>query len=284
MTANQKISKPECMLGGRRVGSCTKIQRKIGSALHLQLMSRTVFFLAVNLSLALSAIVWSSQLAQAEQCNQHGSDSEAVILAKRMLHNESTDLQFESARLETLAAHIEAVLDSLRAQSPKAAQVRARAHSNATVIVKVESALLDIISTDVALAHSMENLLTGFERFDMLNQKIGPKLQQVLRTLQTLVLCLDSAYDPIRVANAYAGARGVVYAQSDAPTGDGSDIFLAADAGQWLVVVSDRWGDCPSGCLNRHDSFFILSDSQVQELTPSEAERDSRFEQLLTSN
>ncbi len=280
----QKYSAPECIASGICAWSRTKIRCRIDSESYwLQLLSRTVLLFVANLLIVLSAIFWWPQLAHAEQCDQYGSDSEAVILAKRMLRNELTDLQFEAERLEALAARIEPVLHSLRAQFPEVAHVRARSHGNAAAVIKVDSALQEVISAQRAPGGTLENLVTGFEQFDTLNRRVSPMLDQILEALHTLVLCLDSSYDPVRVASAYANVQGVVYAYSDAQVGDGSDIYLAADAGQWLVVVSDRWGDCPSGCLNSHDSFFILDGSAAQKLMPAEAALDSRFEKLLAN-
>lgn len=96
-----------------------------------------------------------------------------------------------------------------------------------------------------------------YDGLDELNSEYG--LVEMRAMFSTYMLLeFEERYNPEYLAPLYAAAEGVTFAEPNYFIGDGSDIEAAIPD----YTFGLAWGDCPSGCINRHYwEFSVLDDS-----------------------
>ena len=99
-----------------------------------------------------------------------------------------------------------------------------------------------------------------YHALDGLNAEYGMiEMRQFIPNKPNFVLTFNQVYNTQMLADIYAPAEGVVYAQPNYYYGDGSTI----EAGPPFYTFVRKWGDCPSGCIHQESWRFKVEDGQV---------------------
>ena len=142
-----------------------------------------------------------------------------------------------------------------------------------TLILSLEPSLFEAVSVSLPEEGISAPFCTGHPEFDALNAAVGLRGVEVLPFEYTRVIVIR--FDPrerIYSAGAsYEKIEGVVYAEPNFVSGDGSDIEVLWSEGKWYAVFRRAWGDCPSGCIFSELYFFIEHEGKVERIDPERA-------------
>lgn len=209
--------------------------------------------------------------------------TEAEILAHRILSREDDDLLLDPAERDRLADELVAVLSSIRDAYPDVADITARpTHVFGELIVGLEPALFDVVSSLLEEQTGPVELRTGYEQFDSQNATLG----------LSVVVDLSSSFHGAHfffsehlnvpaAAAAYAMVDGVDYAEPNGYAGDGPDIYAMDSQGRWYVVARHAEGDCPSGCIVEELYFFVVDGTAVEMIDKEQAMETAVFMDLV---
>ena len=192
---------------------------------------------------------------------------DAVILAERILIDESDDLVFDEQIQQNLIDELEQSLTLVRIANSKMNEIRARRHYvPGTLILGVTPELFIGVSESIQAGNDPATLVTGFDEFDRLTGKLALTEIETLSVGETLFLHFERNVN-LRVAiDAFRGIDGVVYAEPDALIGDGPDIVATKSNDGIELNFINAWGDCPSGCIYRESFLYLVSGGNVTEL------------------
>lgn len=104
---------------------------------------------------------------------------------------------------------------------------------------------------------------TGQQQIDWLMVKYGLELEKYYEFPwgHTVTLASSRPINMAALAKRFAAIKGVTYAEPNGGIGDGPGITAQAGTDHWLLTYSLGWGDCPSGCIDRHYWYFEVSTS-----------------------
>lgn len=170
-----------------------------------------------------------------------GEREEAMYLA--------LELTGELLAPEFLVDQIQADLSAIRAAYPDMRGIR---HRPLWVIGEILVALTP---------EAFEAYERGeFTAFDELNEFFGLVSAQVFnRSRGSMGLGFELPYHPERVAEEYEPIEGIRYAEPNGWCCDGSTIIADLP----FYTFSKRWGDCPAGCMLRHNWLFSVEHGVV---------------------
>lgn len=100
--------------------------------------------------------------------------------------------------------------------------------------------------------------LTGNQHIDNLMEKYDLKLDRYYHwpTYHAAVLSSEAAINIYALSKMFEPIDGVIFAEPNGYIGDGSNIEGSIESNYLEYVFSYGWGDCPSGCINRHYWLF----------------------------
>jgi hypothetical protein len=111
-----------------------------------------------------------------------------------------------------------------------------------------------ILGVDSATAASIE--AGAYHAWDALNARWRVVEKQKVTDSGVLLLRFRGIYDMSTVAQQYASLSGVRSAEPDGIIGDDSTICLTIEGSAYRFVFDRAGGDCPSGCIDHHESGF----------------------------
>ena len=211
---------------------------------------------------------------QADAASEQGIRADAEALALRALYLEGEDLLLDEAGLAQLTNELAGVLARLKSAYPEFAGFRARRDQPVPGELQVRlrpefARILGDVLQDFPRVREEEGrpiaLRTGHRLFDGLNEKLG--LWKVnLYGPASAVLHLHERANVAAAARAYSVLEVVQGAKPSKSHLDGSDItaYRAGDGEGWVIFIANRWGDCPSGCMEEERFLFEVEGETVE--------------------
>lgn len=198
---------------------------------------------------------------------------EAAVLADRMLRAQSDDLLLDEEAVRRATREAARALARLRSAHPEVADVPVREdHRPGTLLLGLAPDLFAAVSRRLLEAGGAPVALrTGNAAFDALNRRLGLWGARHFPATGVVAMYFSERVNVDAAVRAYESMEGVRYAESDARTGDGSDIAASRSGGTWRFVVRRGRGDCPSGCARQELLFFILRGGAVARVAPGRA-------------
>jgi len=100
--------------------------------------------------------------------------------------------------------------------------------------------------------------LTGNQQIDNLMEEYDLKLDRYYHwpTYHAAVLSSEAAINIYALSKMFEPIDGVIFAEPNGYLGDGNNIEGSIESNYMKYVFSYGWGDCPSGCINRHYWLF----------------------------
>ena len=202
--------------------------------------------------------------------------ADAASLVLRVLHRESDDLLPDEDRFAELSSELADVLSRLKVTYPAFARFRVRPRVLGMLAVRFTDEFASLVG-DVCQAsnvggHRCKALHTGHEAFDELNEKLGLRHLHLWHAPDIspgeAILHLHERTNLYAAANAYSSAvDGIEWARpAGLQIGGAPDIEAEPTAKGWRIRISNRWGDCPSGCTNSERFLFVAEGETVDRI------------------
>ena len=209
--------------------------------------------------------------------------TEAAVLADRILRREHGNLLLDGADRRELASEVVSVLSRLRDAYPKMADVTAQEpYVFGVLFLNMEPWLFGAVASLFENQPGPVELRTGHAEFDALNARLGLSVVVDIFTSFGAVLFYFNEYLNVpAAAAAYTAVEGIEFAEPSGYLGDGSDLDMVHSQGHWYVVVRRAWGDCPSGCINEELHFFIVNDTELEQIEHTRAMEIGEFRKLV---
>ena len=211
--------------------------------------------------------------------------ADADVLALRVLHSEMHDealgLLPDEARLAELSSELADVLSRLKEAYPEFARFHVRSGRfpglspilpNAFGLLRVgfydefAPVIQDVVQAATNVRGDRFDGPTGHVAFDRLNERMGLRHIDVWEGLGDVWFTLhlhENANLDIAV-RLYSAIDVVEWVHPVALFLDGSDIAARPTAEGWLIWIFNRWGDCPSGCINKERFLFDVRGETVE--------------------
>lgn len=215
--------------------------------------------------------------------SEYSTPSDASILARRILQEESMGGIVDLENQRILSIEIESILSRIQNKYPKLPELSAReVYASGELIIKLKPELFEIIARILGEGtNEPMTLHTGYVEFDALNVQLGLSAIKLFSTFQTAIFYFSNSVDVPWASVRYSLLESVDYAQPNHTIGDGSDIELQKSQGVWYVVFRHAWGDCPSGCIHKKFYFYEVNDAKVAWIELNQAKNRSEFVKLL---
>jgi len=97
---------------------------------------------------------------------------------------------------------------------------------------------------------------TGIVGLDKLNAKYGVKSVSAFFSTGLLLVKFKKPMNIAALSEDYAAIPEIQAVEQNQILGGGDEIQLKQDNQVWLFTFKHGWGDCPSGCINKHYFFF----------------------------
>ena len=215
--------------------------------------------------------------------------ADADVLALRVLHYEMLedyvqgevfDLLPDEARLAELSSELADVLPRLKAAYPEFARFHVRsgrfphrrASTNAFGLLSVgfydefAPVVQDVVQAATNVRGDRFDGPTGHVAFDRLNERMGLRHIDVREGLGDVWFTLhlhENANLDIAV-RLYSAIDVVEWVHPVESFLDGSDIDAHPTAEGWEIFIFNRWGDCPSGCINKETFRFEVRGESIK--------------------
>lgn len=100
--------------------------------------------------------------------------------------------------------------------------------------------------------------LTGNQQIDNLIDEYDLKLDRYYHwpTYHAAVLSSEAAINIYALSKMFEPIDGVIFSEPNGHIGDGNNIEGSIESNYLEYLFSYGWGDCPSGCINRHYWLF----------------------------
>jgi hypothetical protein len=113
----------------------------------------------------------------------------------------------------------------------------------------------------------LDSLVSGNEEFDSITEKYDFRLTQIWN-LSTSLIAFISSGKVLNVSALESPLKEIEGIKEALPyvfyTGDGNDIEIKSEGERSVINFSVGWGDCPSGCIDRHYWQFSVLDCQAE--------------------
>ena len=216
-----------------------------------------------------------------DAASEEGIRADAEALALRALYRVSEDLLLDEARLAELANELAGVLSRLKSAYPEFAGFRARRDQPVPGELRVRlqprfARIVRDVLQDFPRVRDLQDfpcereegrpiaLCTGHRLFDGLNEKLG--LRKVDLYGDSAVFHLHERANVAAAARAYSVLEVVQEAKPSKSHLDGADMtaYRAGDGDGWMIFIANRWGDCPSGCIEEERFRFEVEGETVE--------------------
>ena len=222
------------------------------------------------------ALYRAALFAEKATASEEGMRADAEALALRALYLEGEDLLLDEAGLAELTNELAGVLARLKSAYPEFASFRARRDQPVPGELQVRlrpefARIVRDVLQDFPRVREGEGegrpiaLRTGHRLFDRLNEQLG--LWKVdLYGPASAVFHLHERANVAAAAGAYSVLEVVQGAKPSKSHLDGSDItaYRAGDGEGWTIFIANRWGDCPSGCMEEERFRFEVEGETVE--------------------
>ena len=221
------------------------------------------------------------EFVEQEPCPRPTFDRpDALVLAERIIQRDGKELLYDIRQRDDLAEKIDQMLRLIRQDHPEVSRVHAReSYAPARLLLQLEPSLIEVINDWLSAQGKTGTLVTGNEKFDTLNSKLGLQGIETFDSIGAVIVCFREGLNVPAAIEAYSMLEGILYAEPDAFLLDGPDIDALKVDEEWYFVFRDAWGDCPSGCIRREFYFFIVKeDGEVRRIDSA----TSPFRKLMT--
>ncbi len=147
------------------------------------------------------------------------------------------------------------------------------------LVVKLTDESTAVVSgRQASLDRSARLVQTGLQSLDAILSTLD--VQTLSLNFGNLRIQYSALKNPLLVMRQVEADSNVVSAFPDAVTGDGSSLIRRSMSQDVVYQVSNRWGDCPAGCINQKNDYFVVSSDRSGDKLVYEAVRLVRSEDM----
>lgn len=176
---------------------------------------------------------------------------EGDVLAARLTSAGSDEPSFDEVAFDSLASDLEGVLSRVRNAYPEVAAIGVRPdYAPGELLVVASRGLVQTVFELVDGVAGSVQFDSGNLPFDIACVRLG--LEAVVNAwpdLGMLHLYFGKYLNPEAAAGSFAVVEEVYSVSPNTLAGDGSNVEVEPLGAGWRVVVRNRFGNCPPGCL-----------------------------------